>query len=392
MASGASYEVLECGHLLPLGMEPCGELIAGEVGYFTASIKNVKDTQVGDTVTGAERPAAEALPGYRPARSRWCTAAFTPRTAPSTPTCATPWRSSSSTTPSLSFEPETSAALGFGFRCGFLGMLHMEIIQERLEREFDLDLITTLPSVIYDVIAKTDGSRDHVDNPRELSRTGKDRSKLDEPYCQGVHRHAARIIVGNIMDSCARSAAAIQGHGVSGHRPWWSCTTDMPLGGDRLRLLRRAQVPHQGLRLAGLRAMGEQPVRAGQGGHPAQRRPGGRAVSSSLTGIRPIRRARRMCEKLQEHHSAPAVRGARSRPPSAARSSPARPSRAMRKDVLAKCYGGDITRKKQAAGKAEGGQKEDAQLWARYRFRPRHSWRCLNWTKSKHPQSSLLAA
>ena len=91
MASGATYQVLECGHLLPLGMEPCDELIAGEVGYFTASIKNVKDTQVGDTITGADTPAAEPLPGYRPAR--------TPRTAVSTPTCGTPWRSSSSTTP-----------------------------------------------------------------------------------------------------------------------------------------------------------------------------------------------------------------------------------------------------------------------------------------------------
>ena len=163
MAPGASYEVLECGHLLPLGMEPCGELIAGEVGYFTASIKNVKDTQVGDTVTGVERPAAEALPGYRPARAMVYCGIYT-EDGSKYPDLRDALEKLQLNDASLSFEPESSAALGFGFRCGFLGMLHMEIIQERLEREFDLDLITTLPSVIYR-ITKTDGTVVMVDNP-----------------------------------------------------------------------------------------------------------------------------------------------------------------------------------------------------------------------------------
>ena len=156
MASGASYEVLECGHLLPLGMEPCGELIAGEVGYFTASIKNVKDTQVGDTVTEVGRPAAEPLPGYRPARAMVYCGIYT-EDGSKYPDLRDALEKLQLNDASLSFEPESSAALGFGFRCGFLGMLHMEIIQERLEREFDLDLVTTLPSVIYE-ITKTDGA------------------------------------------------------------------------------------------------------------------------------------------------------------------------------------------------------------------------------------------
>ena len=121
MASGASYEVLECGHLLPLGMEPCGELIAGEVGYFTASIKNVKDTQVGDTVTGVERPAAEALPGYRPARAMVYCGIYTEDGSKYLISGCALGEAQLPTTPPVSRGPESSAALGFGFRCGFLG-------------------------------------------------------------------------------------------------------------------------------------------------------------------------------------------------------------------------------------------------------------------------------
>ena len=163
MATGAVYKVVEGGHLRPTRFEPCEELSAGDVGYFTASIKNVADTQVGDTVTEAARPAAEPLPGYAPARPMV--------------NCGIDTEGGSKhralrdaldqrilTDASLSYEPESSVALGFGFRCGFLGMLHMEVIQERLEREFDLDLVTTLPSVIYEV-KKTDGSVVRGDNP-----------------------------------------------------------------------------------------------------------------------------------------------------------------------------------------------------------------------------------
>ena len=156
MASGAVYQVVECGHLLPLGMEPCERLSAGEVGYFTASIKNVKDTRVGDTVTDAASPTAEALPGYRPVQPMVYCGIYT-EDGSKYPDLRDALEKLQLNDASLSFEPESSVALGFGFRCGFLGMLHMEVIQERLEREFDLDLVTTLPSVIYHVY-KTDGT------------------------------------------------------------------------------------------------------------------------------------------------------------------------------------------------------------------------------------------
>ena len=198
MASGATYQVLECGHLLPLGMESCKELIAGEVGYFTASIKNVKDTQVGDTITGADKPAAEPLPGYRPARAMVYCGIYT-EDGSKYPDLRDALEKLQLNDASLSFEPESSAALGFGFRCGFLGMLHMEIIQERLEREFDLDLITTLPSVIYR-ITKTDGSVVMVDNPHNYPDPAVIQL-AEEPYAK-VSIVTPPDYVGNIMPMC----------------------------------------------------------------------------------------------------------------------------------------------------------------------------------------------
>ena len=162
-STGAKYSVLEVGHMRPIGLEPCSELCAGDVGYFTASIKNVADTQVGDTVTDAVLPCAEALPGYRPARAMVYCGIYT-EDGSKYPDLRDALEKLQLNDASLSFEPESSVALGFGFRCGFLGMLHMEVIQERLEREFDLELVTTLPSVIYRVV-KTDGSVVMVDNP-----------------------------------------------------------------------------------------------------------------------------------------------------------------------------------------------------------------------------------
>ena len=156
MATGAQYTILECGYLKPLGNEPTDALQAGEVGYFTASIKTVKDTQVGDTVTDAENPAPEPLPGYRPAQSMVYCGIYT-EDGSKYPDLRDALEKLQLNDASLTFEPESSVALGFGFRCGFLGMLHMEIIQERLEREFHLDLVPTLPSVIYHVY-NTDGT------------------------------------------------------------------------------------------------------------------------------------------------------------------------------------------------------------------------------------------
>ena len=186
MGTGARYKVVEVGHLRPIGLEPCDELAAGDVGYFTASIKNVSDTQVGDTVTDALNPTAEALPGYRPARPMVFCGIYT-EDGSKYPDLRDALDKLKLNDASLSYEPESSVALGFGFRCGFLGMLHMEIIQERLEREFDLELVTTLPSVIYKVV-KTDGSAVMVDNPHN--------------YPDKVSIITPNEFVGNIMPLC----------------------------------------------------------------------------------------------------------------------------------------------------------------------------------------------
>ena len=170
MATGAEYTILECGYLKPLGYEATDVLQAGEVGYFTASIKNVRDTRVGDTITDAATPAAEPLPGYRGAQSMVYCGIYT-EDGSKYPDLRDALEKLQLNDASLTFEPESSVALGFGFRCGFLGMLHMEIIQERLEREFNLDLVTTLPSVIYHVY-KADGTMVTVDNPHNYPDPG----------------------------------------------------------------------------------------------------------------------------------------------------------------------------------------------------------------------------
>ena len=198
MASGASYQVLDCGYLRPLGMDSCPELTAGEVGWFTASIKTVSDTRVGDTITEVDRPAAEALPGYRPAQAMVYCGIYT-EDGSKYPDLRDALEKLQLNDASLSFEPESSIALGFGFRCGFLGMLHMEIIQERLEREFDLDLVTTLPSVIYR-ITKTDGSVVMVDNPHNYPDPAVI-EMAEEPYAK-VSIVSPPDYVGNIMPMC----------------------------------------------------------------------------------------------------------------------------------------------------------------------------------------------
>ena len=198
MGTGARYKVVEVGHLRPIGLEPCGELAAGDVGYFTASIKNVADTQVGDTVTDALNPASEALPGYRPARPMVFCGIYT-EDGSKYPDLRDALDKLKLNDASLSYEPESSVALGFGFRCGFLGMLHMEIIQERLEREFDLELVTTLPSVIYKVV-KTDGTVVMVDNPHNYPDVASI-AEAYEPYVK-VSIITPNEFVGNIMPLC----------------------------------------------------------------------------------------------------------------------------------------------------------------------------------------------
>ena len=163
MSTGAEYRIVEIGHMRPIGMEPCIALSAGDVGYLTASIKNVGDTTVGDTVTDASKQATEPLPGYKKVQSMVFSGLYTADGA-KYPDLRDALEKLKLNDAALTYEPESSAALGFGFRCGFLGLLHMEIIGERLEREYNLDLILTAPSVIYRV-TKSDGQVIYIDNP-----------------------------------------------------------------------------------------------------------------------------------------------------------------------------------------------------------------------------------
>ena len=351
MASGAQYSVLDCGYLKPLGMESAPQLSAGEVGWFTASIKNVKDTRVGDTITGVEQSAAEALPGYRPAQPMVYCGIYT-EDGSKYPDLRDALEKLQLNDASLSFEPESSVALGFGFRCGFLGMLHMEIIQERLEREFDLDLITTLPSVIYE-ITRTDGEVVHVDNPHNYPDPALI-VEAREPYAK-VTILTPPEFVGNIMPMCQERRAEFKDmqyldtnlvelhysiplneiiydffdtlkartkgyasldYEVDQYQPSELVKVDLLLNGDQVDAL--SFIAHKD------KAYG---------------------------------RARRLCEKLKEN----IPRQLFEVPVQAAIGGKviARETvKAMRKDVLAKCYGGDITRKKKLLEKQKEGKKK----------------------------------
>ena len=205
-STGAKYSVLEVGHMRPIGLEPCAELTAGDVGYFTASIKNVADTQVGDTVTTAANPCAEALPGYRPARAMVYCGIYT-EDGSKYPDLRDALEKLQLNDASLSFEPETSVALGYGFRCGFLGLLHMEIIQERLEREFDLDLVTTSPSVVYRV-HMTSGEERLIDNPTNLPPVT-EIEYMEEPMVNANIMTPSQY-VGTIMELCQEKRGIFQ--------------------------------------------------------------------------------------------------------------------------------------------------------------------------------------
>ncbi len=351
MASGAAYEVLECGRLLPLGLEPCKELIAGEVGYFTASIKNVKDTQVGDTVTGAERPAAQALPGYRPARPMVYCGIYT-EDGSKYPDLRDALEKLQLNDASLSFEPESSVALGFGFRCGFLGMLHMEIIQERLEREFDLDLITTLPSVIYK-ITKTDGSTVLVDNPHNYPDPAVI-AEAEEPYAK-VSIVTPPDYVGNIMPMCQERRGEYQD---MQYLDTNLCELhySMPLGEiiyDFFDTLKARTKGYASLDYELDRYQSSELVKVDLllNGDQVD------ALSFIAHKDKAYSRARRLCEKLKEN----IPRQLFEVPVQAAIGGKiiARETvKAMRKDVLAKCYGGDITRKKKLLEKQKEGKKK----------------------------------
>ena len=355
MSTGAKYKVLEVGHMRPIGLDPCAELSAGDVGYFTASIKNVSDTHVGDTVTDAGTPAQQALPGYRPARPMVFCGIYT-EDGSKYPDLRDALEKLKLNDASLSYEPESSVALGFGFRCGFLGMLHMEIIQERLEREFDLDLVTTLPSVIYKVV-KTDGSTVLVDNPHNYPDVPSI-AEAYEPYVK-VSIITPNEFVGNIMPLCQDRRGEYKNMQYLDTR-LVEMHYEMPLNEiiydffDTLKARTRgyASLDYE---LSEYKPSDLVKVDMLLNGDQVD------ALSFIAHREKAYGRARKLCEKLKDN----IPRQLFEVPIQAAIGGKiiARETvKALRKDVLAKCYGGDITRKKKLLEKQKEGKKKMRQL------------------------------
>ena len=350
MASGTTYKVLECGYLRPKGVENTRCLRAGEVGCFTASIKNVKDTRVGDTVTGTENPAAEPLPGYRPARPMVYCGIYT-EDGSRYGDLRDALEKLQLNDASLVFEPETSVALGFGYRCGFLGMLHMEIIQERLEREFNLDLITTLPSVIYE-ITQSDGSVVKIDNPHDYPDPTVIKAS-QEPYVK-ASIIAPPEYVGNIMPICQdrrgeyKDMQYLDKNLVELHY-------NMPLGEvvyDFFDTLKARTKGYASLDYEFLEYRESDLVKVDilLNGEQVD------ALSFIVHREKAYTRARKICEKLKDNiprqlFEVPV------QAPIGGKIIARETVKAMRKDVLAKCYGGDITRKKKLLEKQKEGKK-----------------------------------
>ena len=350
MASGAKYKVVEVGHMRPFGLEACEGLSAGDVGYFTASIKNVADTQVGDTVTGSESPAAIPVPGYREAQPMVFSGIY-PADGGEYPDLRDALEKLKLNDAALHFEPESSAALGFGFRCGFLGLLHMEIIQERLEREFDLDLITTAPSVIYHVI-KTDGEMLVIDNPLNYPDPSHIQS-AEEPFVKASIITPSEY-VGNIMELCQdrrgeyKNMTYLDETRVELHY-------DLPLNEiiyDFFDALKARTRGYGSLdyELTGYRESNLVKLDILLNGDIVD------ALSFIVHRDKAYQRARKIVEKLKDN----IPRQLFEIPVQAAIGGKiiARETiKAVRKDVLAKCYGGDITRKKKLLEKQKEGKK-----------------------------------
>ena len=350
MATGAVYKVVEVGTMSPAGLVPREALGAGEVGYITASIKTVSDTRVGDTVTGVENPAAEPLPGYRQVQPMVYSGIY-PADGAKYQDLREALEKLKLNDASMSFELETSVALGFGFRCGFLGLLHMEIIQERLEREFNLDLITTAPNVIYRV-NKTDGTVLMVDNP--LDYPSPDEIELaEEPFVK-ASLIAPQEYVGNIMDLCQ------QRRGEFKDMVYLDATRvelhyEMPLNEIIYDFFDALKSRTRGYGSLDYEFIGYRPSKLVKldillNGDVID------ALSFILFADNAYPRARKICEKLKDN----IPRAQFEIPVQAAIGGKiiARETiKALRKDVLAKCYGGDITRKKKLLEKQKEGKK-----------------------------------
>ena len=355
MATGAEMEVVEVGALRPFGFEPSAELSAGDVGYITASIKNVKDAEVGDTVTLAFDPTEKALPGYKKAQPMVFSGIY-PADGSKYGDLRDALEKLKLNDASLEFEAESSAALGFGFRCGFLGLLHMEVIQERLEREYNLDLITTAPSVIYR-ITLTDGTVEMIANPTNYPRS--DVIELaEEPFVK-ADIIAPSDYVGAIMDLCQER------RGIFKNMQYLDDTRvnihySLPLNEiiydffDALKSRTRgyASLDYEFEEYKPSKLVKLDILLNGE-------------IVDALSFIVPEERAyargRRIAEKLKEN----IPRQLFEIPIQAAIGGKiiARETvKAMRKDVLAKCYGGDITRKKKLLEKQKEGKKRMRQV------------------------------
>lgn len=355
MATGSEYNVVECGFLRATSLEPASELSAGEVGYIAASIKTVSNARVGDTVTLAARPAPEPLPGYR-AVNPMVFCGIYPADGAHYTDLRDALEKLQLNDASLTFEPETSVALGFGFRCGFLGLLHMEIIQERLEREYNLDLVTTAPSVIYK-ITKTDGSVVMIDNPTNYPDPSVI-AQAEEPITN-AHIYAPSEYVGNIMELCQERRGVFKDmHYIEETRV--DIHYELPLNEiiydffDALKSRTRGYASFD-YELMGYQKSDLVKLDIMLNGEVVD------ALSFIIHAEKAYPRARKMAEKLKEK----IPRQLFEVPIQACIGGKiiARETvKALRKDVLAKCYGGDITRKKKLLEKQKEGKKKMRQL------------------------------
>ena len=350
MQTGAQFTPVEVGHMGATALAPCGTLEAGEVGYFTASIKTLEDTRVGDTITGVSAPTAEALPGYRKVTPMVFCGIY-PADGADYPDLKDALEKLRLNDASLSFDAETSVALGFGFRCGFLGLLHLEIIIERLEREFDLDLITTAPSVEYR-ITLTDGAVKLIDNPTNYPDPAQI-AKAKEPFVD-AHIYTPTDYVGSLMELCQNR------RGIMRDMKYMDATRvdlhyELPLGEivydffDAIKSRSRGYASYD-YEMKGFVESKLVKLDILLNGDMVD------ALSMIVHADTAYAKGRRLAEKLKEN----IPRQMFEIPIQAAIGGKiiARETvKAMRKDVLAKCYGGDITRKRKLLEKQKAGKK-----------------------------------
>ena len=350
MASGAEEEVVEVGYFGPGQFIPCSELSAGMVGYFTASIKNIRDARVGDTVTEAGRPCDEALPGYKKAQSM-VYAGIYPQDTSKYPDLKDALEKFQLSDASLSYEPETSLALGFGFRCGFLGLLHMEVVLERLEREYGLDIISTAPGVVYHIY-KTDGTMMELTNPANLPDPS-EIEHMEEPIVSAEIMVTTEYL-GAIMQLCQeRRGVYLSTDYIEKTRA--VLKYELPLNEIIYDFFDALKSRSRGYASFDYELKGYVPSKLVKLDILVNKEPVD-ALSFIVHEAGAYDRGRKMCEKLKDE----IPRQMFEIPIQAAvggRIIARETVRAFRKDVLAKCYGGDISRKKKLLEKPKEGKK-----------------------------------